>query len=559
MLQEYTQLKRERRAWEDILNLMPEPAVLIDAKGRIFALNQRFQKLCGQASEGLYDTDLGDLLAPDQHSLTNMQGLFTRMLEGHMGESNIISEFSLTLDQGRQIPVLLSLKACIGHPALCDGYLVNIREIQTLRVAQKRLEEEKQRFESLFNSISDAVFLAPLNLEGVHGNFVEVNDVACRRLGYSRLELLKMNARSINPNSNLEKIKAFGKRIRRDKEVQFEAIHVAKDGTQIPVGVTASLVNIANQEYVLSVVRDLREQQQRQKAEERFGRLLDHSWDEIYIFEAESLKIVQVNEGAMDNLRYTEIEILVKPYDQLLSNMDRGELARILSPLREGHETVVIFEAMHRRKGGSTYPVEVRAQMSHSEVPAVFMVNAHDITERKKTEERLHFLANYDALTGLPNRSLAMDRLSQCLENAKRVRTTCALFFMDLDGFKAINDTLGHDAGDQVLKVVATRLQASLRKSDTIARLGGDEFIILTQNLNSKLDIGLLAEKIINKIAEPISVHGQHVQITTSLGVAMFTTGNDDVSSLMQKSDSAMYKAKKNGKNKWCLYLEEGD
>ena len=453
---------------------------------------------------------------------------------------------------------MLSLNACLNHPTLRTGYLVNIREIQSLREAQERLKEEKQRFESLFNSISDAVFLAPLNKEGVHGNFVEVNDVACRRLGYSRLELLKMNARSLNPNANLEKIKAFGKRIRREKEVRFEAIHVAKDGTQIPVGVTASLVNIANQEYVLSVVRDLREQQQRQKAEERFGRLLDHSWDEIFIFEAESLKIVQVNEGAMDNLRYNEAEILVTPYHQLLSGMDRNELERILNPLREGRESVVIFEAMHRRKDGSTYPVEVRVQMSHSEVPAVFMVNAHDITERKKTEERLHFLANYDSLTGLPNRSLAMDRLSQSLENAKRVNVTGALFFMDLDGFKAVNDTLGHDIGDQLLKAVAIRLQKALRKSDTISRLGGDEFVILAQNLNSTRNVGNVAEKIVHRIAEPIILNGQHVQISASLGVAMFPTENDDVNSLLRKADTAMYQAKKTGKNKWCLYQEEG-
>lgn len=531
--------------------------MLVDGKGHIFALNQRFQILCSQAREGLYGSDLSELLKPDQHSLTNMQGLFARMLGGRMGESGYITEFSLMLGQGDQVPVLLSLKACNGHPSLRDGYLVNIREIQTLREAQERLEEEKQRFESLFNSISDAVFLAPLNKEGVHGNFVEVNDVACRRLGYSRLELLKLNARSINPNYNLEKIKAFGRRIRREKEVQFEAIHVAKDGTHIPVNVTASLVNIANQEYVLSVVCDLREQQQRDKAEERFGRLLDYSWDEIFIFESENLKIVQVNEGAMDNLHYTEAEILAKAYHQLLGNMARSEFEQILNPLRLGQESVVIFEAMHRRKDGSSYPVEVRAQMSHSEVPAVFMVNAHDITERKKTEERLHFLANYDSLTGLANRSLLMDRLSHCLENARRARAVCALFFMDLDGFKAVNDNLGHDAGDQLLKVVATRLQQTLRKSDTIVRLGGDEFIILVQNLKSTQDIGPLAEKVINKIAEPFRLQGQQVAVTTSLGITVFPTRNDDVNSLLRKSDSAMYQAKRTGKNKWCLFQDE--
>lgn len=557
MLREHAELDSERRAWENILALMPEPAVVIDKKGRIFALNRRFQALCGQSGEGLYDTSLDELLIPDQRSLVNMQGLFSRMLNGHPGDSNIINEFSLVLDKERQIPVLLSINACLDHPTLRDGYLVTIRDIQSLREAQQRLEEEKQRYELLFNSISDAVFLAPLNKEGVHGNFVEVNDVACRRLGYSRRELLKMNARSLNPGANLEKTKAFGKRIRREKEVQFEAIHVAKDGTHIPVGVTASLVNIANQDYVLSVVRDLREQQQREKAEERFGRLLDHSWDEIFIFKEDSLKIVQTNEGALDNLRYSEAEILEKSYDELLDNLDRSQLERILKPLRKGVETVVMFEANHQRKDGSIYPVEVRVQMSHSEVPAVFMVNAHDISERKKTVERLHFLANYDFLTGLPNRGLAMDRLSQCVENARRTNTTCALFFMDLDGFKKVNDTLGHSAGDQLLKVMATRLQTCLRKSDTVARLGGDEFIIITQNFKSKSNIAVLADKIIKTVAEPVMLNSQQVKVTTSIGISLFSAEEDDVSTLIQKSDRAMYNAKRRGKNRWCLYQEE--
>lgn len=558
MLQGHEQLQRDRRAWEDILELIPESTVLIDEKGHIVALNERFQKLCQQARAGLYGIELGSLLTPDRHSLTNMQGLFARILGGNTSESNIISEFSLKLERGGNIPVLLSLKPCTGHPALRDGCVVSFRDIQNLRDVQERLEEEKQRFESLFNSISDAVFLAPLNEAGVHGNFVEINDVACHRLGYSRFELLKMNARSLNPDYNLEKIKAFGKRIRRDKEVLFEAIHVARDGTQIPVSVTARLVNIANQGYVLSVVKDLRDQQQRQKAEERFGRLLEYSWDEIFILDAVTLKIVQINEGAMDNLGYNEMEIHAKSYYQLLAEMDREVLENILAPLREGNETLVVFEAMQCRKDGSIYPVEIRAQISHSEVPAVIMVNAHDITERKKTEERLHYLANYDSLTGLPNRGLMMDRLSQSLENAKRVNASCALFFMDLDGFKEVNDTLGHDAGDQLLKTVALRLQKLLRKADTVARLGGDEFVILVQNLHSEQNAAYIAEKIINRLAEPVTLSGRQVQITTSLGAVIFPTENDDVDSLMRKSDSAMYKAKHRGKNKWYLYRQEG-
>lgn len=556
MLQEIKTLQQQRQTWESILELMPDPVLLIDEQGRIIALNRLFLNLAQYERDELYGDLLenyfensGQLLAIEMNFIKSLQNSSTPSQHHNI-------EFTLKRKQGADVPVLVSISLCSDHPQLSDGYLVTMKDIQQLRGDQSRLADEKQRYESLFNNISDAVYLAPLSDEGVHGNFVEVNDVACRRLGYSRNELLSMNARSINPNANLEKVKAFGKRIRREKQVQFDAIHKAKDGTHIPVDVTASLVNISGQEFVLSVVRDLREIKQKEKAEERFGRLLDHSWDEIFIFEADSLKIVQVNDGALDNLGYNTSEILDKTYEQLLVDMDADRLLDELRPLTEGKGSVVIFEALHQRKDGSQYPVEIRVQMSHSEVPAVFLVNAHDITERKKSEERLHFLANYDSLTGLPNRSLMMDRISQAIENAKRTQATCALIFMDLDGFKEVNDTLGHDAGDSLLKVIAIRLREGLRKSDTIARLGGDEFTVLLCNLTSSRDVERVAQKIIDETSKPVTLNGQQVQVTTSLGVTIFPTENDDVSTLLRKSDSAMYIAKKTGKNKWCLYNE---
>lgn len=556
MLKEIKQLQRDRQAWEAILELMPDPALLIDKNYTIIATNSRFLHLSHYEPTELYTTVLDDLFNQNSGAMRREKNCIECLVENLNNDNTQTLELAIQPKQGDAVQVLLSLKQIQDNDLLGNGFIVSLKDIQSLHGVQSRLEDEKQRYESLFNSISDAVFLAPLSKEGVHGNFVEVNDVACQRLGYSRNELLHMNARSINPGFNIEKVKAFGRRIRREKEIQFDAIHVGKDGTQIPVGVTANLVNIAEQEFLLSVARDLREIKQREKSEERFGRLLDHSWNEIFIFQVDTYNIVQANDGALDNLGFNSSEILERSYDQLLQGSSREYLSEKLEPLVEGASSVVIFEALHKRKDGSEYPVEVRAQMSHSEVPAVFLVNAHDISERKKAEERLHFLANYDSLTSLPNRSLMMDRLGQAIENAKRSQMTCALIFMDLDGFKEINDTLGHDAGDNLLKVVAIRLQEILRKSDTIARLGGDEFTILLCNLSSARDVDRVAQKVIEEIAKPIILNGASVQVTTSLGVVIFPNADDDVSSLLRKSDSAMYIAKKTGKNKWCMYNE---
>jgi diguanylate cyclase (GGDEF)-like protein/PAS domain S-box-containing protein len=416
-------------------------------------------------------------------------------------------------------------------------------------------DRDKLRLQSIFDNMDEAVFLAPISPEGVHGNFVEVNETVCRRYGYSREELLNLNARTINPSANLDRIRSFGRRILREGRTLFTAIHVTKDGTQIPVEVMARHIQIDGQSYVMSVVRDMREQQLLQKAEARFGHLMDHSWHEIYIFTSHSLQFIQVNQGALDNLGYNNQEIQQLKITDISPSLTAKDFADLTRPLFDGTQGLLVFETVLKRKAGSAYPVEVRLQLSHSEVPPIFLANVQDITERKKTEGRLQFLANYDALTELPNRSLFLDRLNVAIENSKRNNRLVAVIFLDLDGFKAINDTLGHAAGDRLIQEVGRRLSHCVRKSDTVARLGGDEFTVLLTNVNSVSNVECAAEKIIRAVAEPMVIAEQSVTITTSLGITLCPLDDDDTAeSLIKQADSAMYRAKSQGKNTFEFY-----
>lgn len=182
--------------------------------------------------------------------------------------------------------------------------------------------------------------------------------------------------------------------------------------------------------------------------------------------------------------------------------------------------------------------------------------NNRDITERKLAEEQVRQLAYYDALTGLPNRRLLLERLDHALVQAKRFSRSLAVMFLDLDNFKKINDSLGHEAGDLLLKEVATRLAAGIRSGDTVARQGGDEFIIVLSEIADPHDASLVAEKVLSQLAGvPVSLAGQDISISTSIGIAVYPiAGTDSSLELMKKADAAMYDAKHAGRNRYCFY-----
>ncbi len=191
------------------------------------------------------------------------------------------------------------------------------------------------------------------------------------------------------------------------------------------------------------------------------------------------------------------------------------------------------------------------------EGPLRIVITHDNITELKLAEKAIHQLAQYDTLTRLPNRMLLQDRLGQVLAKAKRERQRAAILFLDLDRFKLINDSLGHAAGDNLLKVVAARLNDCVRRSDTVARLGGDEFIIVLPSVPQTEDVTLIAQKVLDSLAHPVDLDGQEVFTSTSIGIAMYPADGRDVDSLIRCADMAMYRAKETGRNSYRFFSAE--
>lgn len=225
------------------------------------------------------------------------------------------------------------------------------------------------------------------------------------------------------------------------------------------------------------------------------------------------------------------------------------EQCPIYATLRSGNIQHVVDDVFWR-KDGTSFPVEYTSTPiteNHEVVGAVVVFN--DISERKSIEARLRYLATHDELTGLPGLRLLKDRLANAIALAQRNRIGIALLFLDLDGFKGINDSMGHKAGDQVLVNVAERLQHTLRESDSVARVGGDEFIVLINQITGKLVPVTIASKVLEALTQPMQIDGKTVRIGTSIGIALYPDHGTSPDELIKTADAAMYAAKSKGKN----------
>ncbi len=252
-----------------------------------------------------------------------------------------------------------------------------------------------------------------------------------------------------------------------------------------------------------------------------------------------------VNPVAEHIFGYREAEILGKNIDTLLTDVTTANGRAIGLGARE---------AVGVRKSGATFQVDLTVCDTGREENPGYVVIARDITERKQAEQRLVYLAQYDALTGLPTRMLFHDRATQALARADREEKLVAIMYLDLDHFKHVNDSMGHHAGDELLKAVAKRITSCLRNVDTVSRLGGDEFTVILESIPHIDNATIVAEKILDVMHEPFHIESHELHVTVSIGITLYPMDDRDLAELVKHSDQAMYRAKQAGRNNYQLY-----
>ena len=308
---------------------------------------------------------------------------------------------------------------------------------------------------------------------------------------------------------------------------------------------------------VIGTSHDVTERRQMEEERALLAMIVESSSDAIFSISLDGA-ITSWNSGAENIFAYTATEIIGSQIFTIIPVERYTERSRILHTILSG-EQLQNFETIRIRKDGSQIYVSITTSPILDADRKIIgnSVIARDVTERRKMEEIIKHQAHHDTLTDLPNRQLFMDFLSLELAQARRNEKKLALLFLDLNGFKQINDTLGHSCGDRLLQEVAQRLRACIRESDTVARLGGDEFTVLMPDLSQSDDVGIVLRKILGVFETPFMLDDVAVDTTASIGICMFPNDGEFSDELMKKADIAMYDAKGSGRNSYQFYNAE--
>jgi diguanylate cyclase (GGDEF)-like protein/PAS domain S-box-containing protein len=339
---------------------------------------------------------------------------------------------------------------------------------------------------------------------------------------------------------------------------------VCADGSRLPVLKSVKRVQIGGQEKLLECFVEISAQKRAEAAlkcsETKFRTLYDSNSDAVMLLSRKGF--FDCNKAALKMFGCATLEefCLKHPADLSPNQQPDGTDSlvqanqMIASAIERGS---IQFEWIHQRNdNGETFPADVSLTAMELNGKPVVQAVVRDITSRKQTEEKIRQLAYHDSLTGLPNRKLFSDRLSITLAQAQRNQQKVGIAMLDLDKFKDVNDTLGHDAGDLLLQETAKRLSAALRKGDTVARLGGDEFVLILNDLKGADDVIPVAQKIVDSFCQPFPIGTRQLTVTTSMGIAVYPDDGIDEGILLKNADIAMYKAKQAGRARYQIYKE---
>ncbi|GAB4088525.1 bifunctional diguanylate cyclase/phosphodiesterase [Hydrogenophaga soli] len=463
-----------------------------------------------------------------------------------------LSEFDYLADwrQERRLVWGTVLALCVALGAAAWVYWGRRKSLVVAQVqadqAQRALRKEYDKTAAILKHASDGIHILDRR-----GHLVEANDRFCEMLGYSRIELLGVHfslwEERLPPANWQQRLAMNGSEV-------FETQHRTRSGQLLEVEVSLNRFDMGGEPYTVASSRDVTERKRAQRQQQLAASVFSHAHEGIVITDPDGV-IIDVNESFTRITGYTRDDALGQNPRMLQSSLHPPEYHAAMWSDITAHGRWY-GEVWNRRKDGQVYAemLSINAVTDAQGKLQCYVGLFSDITSIKEHQQRLEHIAHYDPLTDLPNRVLLNDRLNRAMARCQRHEQSMAVVYLDLDGFKQVNDQHGHEVGDQLLVALGRKMAASLREGDTLARVGGDEFVAVLTDLGAHADFTQVLQRLLDAASAPIAVGPLTLQVSASIGVTVYPQDASEPEQLLRHADQAMYQAKQDGRNRFHLF-----
>jgi diguanylate cyclase (GGDEF)-like protein/PAS domain S-box-containing protein len=546
------QIEKERQMEESIQRYQslvvhhPDAVFEFDLNGHFTGANHALEQVTGYTLDELLHHSFVPLITPDK-----LEPTINHFQAAAQGETRNY-ESAIYNKKGERIELDVT-----NVPIVVDGQITGVFGLAKNITEQKRLQNEliqtKETLESFFNNTTDAIDIIDLNKR-----ITVINPAFESMFGYTEDEIIGKNLSMIIPEGKIELERLF-KSVLDGRVVHgLETVRQRKDGSHIDVSLSLSPIRNekGNITAVAAITRDISEKKRAerriQESEEKYRLIAENMTDLIALISVEN-KILYASPS-----HQTVLGRIFKEGDVFPNELvHKEDLERVEKCFRNVFETQEQGWIEFRIQHGEGHFIWLDTKLipvsdNNGELQHVLCIS-RDITERKQYQDVLEKMAYYDYLTGAANRRLFMERLQYTIIQANRDQESFAVMSLDFDHFKWVNDTLGHDVGDELLVQFVHRLRTCIRQIDTLARLGGDEFAILLPGISSFDDVERVAQRILEALQERWEIKGHAFITTCSIGISIFPRCGDDVSQIMKHADQALYKAKQCGRNNYSI------
>ncbi len=545
-------LKESENHFRDIFDEAPIGYYEFDSEGRIVSVNRAELEILGYTREEMLGRYVWEFLE-------DIEFCRKSVLSKLAGHSNSVQttdfERNYLKKDGTPVQLLIKDKILRDNKGKITGIRSTAMDITDRKLVSDAVRKSENQFREIFDD-------APISYHEYdsEGRITRVNQTELTNLGYSKDEMLGHYVWEFVEKSELSRHSVLDKLAGISVPTSnYERNYLKKNGIPIPVLIKDRILrdDAGNITGVRTAAMDITDQKRADEilrlSEERYRVIFQTSTDVISLNQLSDGLFIDVNQAFVDTQGYSREETLGHTSAELNIWVDPEERNRYTELLHRDSKCSNI-EARFRTKSGEVIWGLVSAAVIELDGTPCVMSVRRNITERKQAEEKINHLAFFDQLTELPNRTLLQDRLKQAMAGSLRSGCFGALLLIDLDYFKNLNDTLGHDMGDILLKQVAQRLTDCVREEDTVARQGGDEFVVMLVNLSENQGeaaalIELIGEKIIAALNQPFALKALTYNITSSIGASVFLGQQTNIDTLLKQADLAMYKAKEAGRN----------